>query len=67
MSFIPGTWNHIELRNINFTAYNYDLYVNGSLAAADVTFYWHASNMKFFDLMLYDSDAVVCWDDIQVE
>jgi hypothetical protein len=67
VAYSSGSWNHIELRNINFTNYSYDFYVNGTLAAAGVSFYYPAPNMKYFDIYLYDANAVVYWDEILVK
>ncbi|MDH5655747.1 MAG: LamG domain-containing protein, partial [Spirochaetia bacterium] len=35
---VPGQWYHIEIKNINYTSFTMDYYVNGVLRAADVGF-----------------------------
>ncbi|MEZ4961033.1 MAG: MopE-related protein [Saprospiraceae bacterium] len=62
-----NTWYHIEIKNIDWTAKNFDIYVNGDLKATDFAFRStasdHVSNIYLYN---YNANATALYDDIVI-
>ena len=65
-SYSANVWYHIEMRNINWTAHTFDLYVNGVLDTASAPFRANISAIGRIDLYNFDS-ATGYWDEILFE
>ncbi len=70
VSYAANTWYKLEFQNFNWTASphpTYDFYVDGSLAASGVTFYYDATSFASLHLFLLDAGVQAYWDDILVQ
>lgn len=66
-TYLVGQWYHVQLANISFSSHTYDFYVDGVLKAQNVTFDPSAADMRMVSLSVYDSKAVIEWDEITVQ
>lgn len=63
---VAGFWYHIELRNINWSAHTFDIYINNSLQATAFPFRSNTqNNISRVHLYNYNSGAAA-WDDITI-
>ena len=64
VSYSANTWYHVELKNINWTTYTYDFYVNGVASYTGVTMYADAPvDIATVDLF-NESSVQAMWDEI---
>ena len=66
--FLANVWYHVEFRDIDWTAKNFDYYVNGALVKTNIAFR-NASAVAGFDtLYLYNfsTNSEAWWDDVRV-
>lgn len=62
-----NTWYHIEMRNINWTAKTYDIYVDGVLGQANFPFRSQSStNIDRVFLYNFSGSATAYYDDIDI-
>jgi SprB repeat len=62
----PGSWYHIEMRNINWSAHTFDIWINNTLQATAFPFR-SASVNDVSRIHLYNfNTAVGVWDNIQI-
>jgi hypothetical protein len=63
----PGQWYHVEMRNINWTARTYDIYINNVLQYTAFPFRTTTqSTMTRIHLYNFNTGATAAWDDITV-
>jgi parallel beta-helix repeat protein len=53
-----GVWQHIEFRNINWTAYTYDVWLNGASIVTGCAMYTNAGNDDYLFLYTSPNDEV---------
>lgn len=62
----PGSWYHVEMRNINWTAHTFDIWINNAQVSTGFPFRSVSQN-SITRLHLYNFNAGVgVWDDIQL-
>jgi hypothetical protein len=62
----PGSWYHIEMRNINWTAHTFDIWINNAQVSTAFPFRSVSQN-SITKLHLYNfNNGVGVWDDIQL-
>jgi hypothetical protein len=67
-AYSANIWYHIELRDIDFSADNFDYYVNGALVMANVPFrYSGIDEISRLDIYNYTSGSQAWWDEIEIE
>jgi hypothetical protein len=59
-------WHHVELRNIDWTARTFDIYVDGTLAAAKAFPTTYGTSVGRIDIFNPGSTATTYWDEIDV-
>jgi len=58
-----GVWNTVEVRNIDYTARTFDVYLNGAAVVTGMTFnYFLASSIDRIDIANFNSSASVAYD-----
>lgn len=67
-SYQANVWYRVEFRDMDWTAKNFDYYVNGTLVKADIPFRNPAYVDEVSQLWLYNfsTDSKAWWDDIRV-
>lgn len=64
-SLPSGTWNTVEVRNIDYTTRTFDVYLNGTALVTGMTFnYWNSQEIDRIDIANYSSFATVSYDQI---
>lgn len=63
-----GQWNHVEVRNIDYTTRTYDVYLNGTSVATGVVFdSWQANEIERVDIANYSSSVSIAYDAISLK
>lgn len=63
----PGVWHHVEMRNINWTAHTFDIYINNTLVYATFPFRGAGVNsLTRIHLYNFSPGTTGAWDDIRV-
>lgn len=58
-----GSWNLVEVKNIDYTARTFDVYLNGTAVITGLGFnYYLATEIDRIDISNYNSSAVVAYD-----
>ncbi|SKA95114.1 PQQ-like domain-containing protein [Prosthecobacter debontii] len=67
-SYQANVWYHIEFRNLDWTAKNFDYYVDGTLVKADIPFRnaSYADELSQMWLYNFSTGSEAWWDDIRV-
>ncbi len=61
-----GSWHLVELKNVNYTSYTFDIYIDGVLQYTSFPFRANVSDMDRIHLYNFNSGAIGGWDDIKV-
>jgi hypothetical protein len=66
--FVPKTWHHIELRNINWTTRTFDYWVNNSLVKSAIPIRPAVGNEESVRLHVYNAtpEGESWWDELRV-
>ncbi len=63
-----GNWNLVEVRNIDYTAGTFDVYLNGTAIVTGMSFnYASTTEIDRIDIANYNSSATVAYDAIQLQ
>ncbi len=62
--YTPGTWCHVEFRDIDFKSQSFSYYVNDELIRTDIPFRYPTTSFATLDMYNYSSNSDAYWDEV---
>ena len=61
-----GSWHLVELKNVNYTSYTFDIYIDGVLQYTSFPFRGNIPDMDRIHIYNFGTTSIGGWDDIRV-